>query len=231
VTQTVYLSIALHLGAALLAGSLIGIERSYNGRPAGFRTHALVCVASAALMLLTTHQSLWLDTLPADTVRTDPTRMAQGIMTGIGFLGAGVIYRDGLSVRGLTTAASIWMTAAIGTLLGIGFFVPGVFATAITLFTLSSFRVLEAKMPSRYFVRGTVRFRREQMMSEEELRNLLRLHHFSISTMSYELTGEGELFEYQLLIRTVDRKHLPRLCDTLLQQRDVLGFHLVAIAS
>jgi putative Mg2+ transporter-C (MgtC) family protein len=231
VSYNVFVSIALPLGAALLAGSLIGIERSFNGRPAGFRTHALVCVASASLMLLTTHQELWLDRISAETVRTDPTRMAQGIMTGIGFLGAGVIFKDGLTVRGLTTAASIWMTAAIGTLVGVGFFVPGALATATTLFTLSAFRLLESKMPTRSFVRGNVRFRRELMLSEEELRQILRRHHFSISTMSYALVGEGNLFEYHLLIRTIDRKHLPQLCDSLLRQREVLEFRLSAVAN
>ena len=86
------------LTGALVIGAMIGFERSFHGRPAGFRTHALVCLASALLMLV--------------TIRADPTRMAQGIMTGIGFLGAGVIFKEGLTVRGLTTAASIWILSA-----------------------------------------------------------------------------------------------------------------------
>ncbi len=108
--------IATHLVTALIAGGIIGLERSFHGRPAGFRTHALVCLASSLLMLVTVYQGKWLPGIPLETVRTDPTRMAQGIMTGIGFLGAGVIFKEGLSVRGLTTAASIWITAAIGIL-------------------------------------------------------------------------------------------------------------------
>src|SRR4026207_1071391 len=121
--------------AALLAGALIGYERSYHGRPAGFRTHALVCTASSLLMLVTVYEAHWVRAT-ADLVRLDPTRMAQGIMTGIGFLGAGVIMKDGLSVRGLTTAASIWITAAIGILTGIGFYFPAILATVFTLGTL-----------------------------------------------------------------------------------------------
>jgi putative Mg2+ transporter-C (MgtC) family protein len=89
--------------AALAAGALIGYERSFHGRPAGFRTHALVCTASALLMLVTVYEAHWVPA--AAKVQLDPTRMAQGIMTGIGFLGAGVIVKEGLSVRGLTTAA------------------------------------------------------------------------------------------------------------------------------
>jgi len=99
------LTITIHLLGALFAGGVIGLERSFHGRPAGFRTHALVCLASSLLMLITLYQLKWLPGVPVDTVRTDPTRMAQGIMTGIGFLGAGVIFKEGLSVRGLTTAA------------------------------------------------------------------------------------------------------------------------------
>ena len=86
---------------------MIGYERSYHGRPAGFRTHALVCVASSLLMLVTVYEAHWMRQATG-LVQIDPTRMAQGIMTGIGFLGAGVILHEGPSVRGLTTAASIW---------------------------------------------------------------------------------------------------------------------------
>jgi putative Mg2+ transporter-C (MgtC) family protein len=230
VTADAFIEIASHLGAALLAGGLIGLERSFNGRPAGFRTHVLVCVASALLMLVTTNQSLWLR-VPVETVRTDPTRMAQGIMTGIGFLGAGVIFKEGLIVRGLTTAASIWMTAAIGTLLGIGLYVPAALATAIALFTLAVFRLIESKMPTRYFARGIVRTQRAKMLPEAELRDLLQRHHFSIATMSYQLRDQGDVFEYQLLIRTIDRKHLRSLCNALLETSNVVEFQLTMIAS
>ena len=72
----------------------------YAADPAGFRTHSLVCLASALLMLVTVYQLHWMTEVPLDTIRADPTRMAQGIMTGIGFLGAGVIFKEGLTVRG-----------------------------------------------------------------------------------------------------------------------------------
>src|ERR1041385_8615149 len=133
-----YLTIVTHLLVALVAGALIGYERSFQGRPAGVRTHALVCMASSLLMLLTVFQSSWF-LASAEVVRIDPTRMAQGIMTGIGFLGAGVIVKEGLTVRGLTTAASIWTTAAIGILTGIGFYFAAGIGTVATLGTLSVF--------------------------------------------------------------------------------------------
>src|ERR1051325_5868244 len=133
--NSAYVTIVSHLLVALVAGALIGYERSFQGRPAGFRTHALVGMASSLLMLLTVFQSSWV-LASTDVVRIDPTRMAQGIMTGIGFLGAGVIVKEGASVRGLTTAASIWITAAIGILAGVGFYFPVVIATALPLGTL-----------------------------------------------------------------------------------------------
>jgi putative Mg2+ transporter-C (MgtC) family protein len=109
-----YGAIALHLVIALAAGGIIGLERSYHGRPAGFRTHALVCLSCCMLMILTVYQETWFSAYSLEQISVDPTRMAQGIMTGIGFLGAGVIMKEGLTVRGLTTAASIWITAGIG---------------------------------------------------------------------------------------------------------------------
>src|SRR3954447_25924512 len=151
-----FLIIMARIGAGLLVGGLIGLERSLHGRPAGFRTHSLVCIASALLMLVTVYQSEWMTSVPLDAIRTDPTRMAQGIMTGIGFLGAGVIIKEGLSVRGLTTAASIWITSAIGILVGVGFYVPAVAGTVATLLILSVFRRVEMMLPSEFYAHFTV---------------------------------------------------------------------------
>lgn len=226
-----YIDITMHLTVALIVGSLIGIERTYSGRPAGFRTHALVCVASALLMLVTTYQHLWLHTLPTETIRTDPTRMAQGIMTGIGFLGAGVIFKEGLTVRGLTTAASIWATAAIGTLIGIGFYYPGLLATALTLGTLSLFRLFELRMPTRHFARGTLRFDKDKIMPEQSVRELLDRHRFSIARMNYYLGNSGNSFEYQMVIKTIDRKNLERLSKTLLATPDIVEFKLITVTN
>lgn len=128
--------------AALFAGGLIGLERSHRGRAAGFRTHVLVCLASSLLMLVTVYEPHWMVRASGGTnMVLDPTRMAQGIMTGIGFLGAGAIIKEGFTVRGLTTAASIWTTAALGILIGIGFWYAATFGTVLALGTLSSYRL------------------------------------------------------------------------------------------
>ncbi len=219
------LPIALNLGAAWFAGALIGLERSFHGRPAGFRTHALVCLSSALLMVVFNYQADWLKDVPIETLRSDPTRMAQGIMTGIGFLGAGVIFKEGLTVRGLTTAASIWTTAAIGILFGIGFFAPAAIATAVVLGTLSLFRAVENRMPAQIFAQHTVRFPGDRVMTEADLRKLLVGHGFAISNMSYRL-DEGRVFEYRMMLRTRDKADFERLATDLRERPDVVEFRI-----
>jgi len=91
----VAVDIALRLIASLAIGGLIGLERSYHGRPAGFRTHTLVCLSTSLLMLVTVYETRWFPEIAQGRISLDPTRMAQGIMTGIGFLGAGTIVNGG----------------------------------------------------------------------------------------------------------------------------------------
>jgi putative Mg2+ transporter-C (MgtC) family protein len=221
-----YLVITGHLIGALCAGGIIGLERSYHGRPAGFRTHALVCVASSLLMVLMVYQWKLLPGIPVDTIRTDPTRMAQGIMTGIGFLGAGVIFKEGLSVRGLTTAASIWITAAIGILIGIGFYFPAVLATALTLGILSVFRRIEARMPSQAYAHHTIRFARADVLPEDAVRKIMADHGFNVANVSYRITDDGAHFEYRMVLRASDVQNLSQLSAFLLEQPKVRSFQI-----
>ncbi len=220
------LTITVHLLAALAAGGIIGLERSYHGRPAGFRTHALVCVASSLLMLVTLYQWSWLPGVPLDTIRTDPTRMGQGIMTGIGFLGAGVIFKEGLSVRGLTTAASIWMTAAVGILMGVGFYFPAILATVLTLGTLSTFRWIETHLPSHLYAHYMIRFARDKAMSESEVRAMLDRHGFTVANMSYRVNDDGLHFEYRMTVRASQHDSLRKLAEELRHLDQVLAFRL-----
>src|SRR5204862_3797163 len=208
---------------ALVAGALIGYERSYRGRPAGFRTHALVCMASAMLMLVTVYEAHWVRSI--GEARLDPTRMAQGIMTGIGFLGAGVIMQEGLSVRGLTTAASIWITAAIGILAGIGFYFPMVVSVVLTLGVLAFFRWIEARMPSQAYYHFSVRFARGGGMSERQLRELVESHGFSIANFTYRLEAE-RVRRHSMVIRSADRSGAGRLSVTLEAMESVLEFRI-----
>ncbi len=219
------LEILLRLLVAVLAGALIGYERSYHGRPAGFRTHALVCTASSLLMLVPEYEARWVR-LASDSIRLDPTRMAQGIMTGIGFLGAGVIVKEGPSVRGLTTAASIWITAAIGILAGVGFYFPLAVSVTLTLGILSLFRRIEALIPTEAYYQFDVRFTRTGAMMEDALRALIERHGFSIANFSYRLDGEGRVRRHNMVLRTMDRSSASRLSDALEANETVLEFRI-----
>lgn len=214
---------------ALLAGGLIGLERSINGRPAGFRTHALVCVSSALLMLLTVYQVKLLPGIPLESVRIDPTRMAQGIMTGIGFLGAGVIMKEGLSVRGLTTAASIWITASIGIIIGVGFHFAATVGTIITLGTLSLFRYLENMVPTLSYARLHVRTPAQDAISEEELCKIISEHDTRAHNISYHLQDQGKFIEYRMTLRTRNQANNQKLSTALNMQDKVLEYSLTPI--
>ena len=221
-----HLVMVVRIFGALLIGAVIGLERSFRGRPAGFRTHALVCMSSALLMLVTVYQNRWMTQVAIDAIRTDPTRMAQGIMTGIGFLGAGVIFKEGLTVRGLTTAASIWMTASIGILVGIGFWFPAVIGTVASLLVLSAFRFIETRMPSEFYAHFHVRFKRDAVMNEENLRRLVGKHGFNIANVHSRLIEGGQHFEYRVVIKSRNRASAQTLSTELLSLPEVVEFRI-----
>jgi len=226
--ETDYTLIISRLLLALLAGGIIGIERAYHGREAGFRTHTLVCVSSSLLMLLMVFQWQLIPTEYLDTIRTDPTRMAQGIMTGIGFLGAGVIIKEGLSVRGLTTAASIWMTASIGIVIGLGFYFPAAVATTITVVILSLFRWFEKLIPSQKYAKFSINLlRTEGTMDEEALKNLLDQLNLRAFDISYTLREKGSYIRYEMFIMSKDKKNFNQLAQRLLQIDAVHDFRIL----
>lgn len=140
--------IALNLLGALLLGMLVGYERAYHGRAAGMRTYGLVCMASCALTVLVGYAHSWFGGA-GSPVNPDPTRVVQGIVSGIGFLCAGVIMKDGLSVNGLTTAASLWASSAIGILIGVGLYGAALTLAALAVLVMTMGLVVEKHLPSK----------------------------------------------------------------------------------
>jgi putative Mg2+ transporter-C (MgtC) family protein len=134
--------IALRLGVAGVLGGAIGLERELRERGAGLRTHTVVCVGSALFTIVSAYAFA--------SSHVDPTRIAAQVVSGIGFLGAGAIIRQGLSVRGLTTAATLWLVAAIGMSAGAGYYWAAVIATAGGIFTLGPLRILAYRVTRRY---------------------------------------------------------------------------------
>ena len=119
------------MALATLLGALVGLERERQGKSAGLRTHALVCLGSALITIVSIHGFG-----PVGPGLRDPARVAAQVVSGIGFLGAGTIMREGLSIRGLTTAASLWTTAGIGLAIGSGMVWPAVGATVLVQFEM-----------------------------------------------------------------------------------------------
>jgi putative Mg2+ transporter-C (MgtC) family protein len=218
-----YVEISCRLLAALAAGGVIGIERSYRGRAAGFRTHALVCLASSLLMLVGVYAPLW---LREDSTLLDPTRVAQGLMTGIGFLGAGAILKEGLTVRGLTTAASIWITAALGIVAGVGLYAVLLLGVALTLVTLSLFGWLETRMPSQIYSSFSIRFAREHAIALSTMREMIAAHGFAAGHLTYRLSDDGTQVEYRMRLRTLHAENSRRLFESLLGDPRVREFRI-----
>ncbi len=132
----------IRLILAFVLGSIIGLEREAKGRSAGLRTHILVCVGSSLIMLV----SIYVYHIYKGQASIDPARIAAGVVTGIGFLGAGAIIRSAERSRGLTTAASVWVSAAIGLAVGCGYFMAAIFSTVIVFLALSLLKKAESKL-------------------------------------------------------------------------------------
>ena len=205
---------------ALAAGGAIGLERTYHGRAAGLRTYALVSFGSA--LFVGVGQYVLLSARDSGEI----ARIIQGIVTGVGFLGAGVIVKEGFSVRGLTTAASIWVAAAIGVALGTGSYWTGLASTAVTLVALSILRRIEDRLPSQTFVHFEVAFRRASAMDEDRLREIIRDHDFRISEFAYRLDGDSQSLEYRGVIWANAPARLRDLERSLVALPDVLHFRM-----
>lgn len=189
------------LGAAIL-GALIGLEREIHDHPAGMRTHLLVAVGSAAFTVL----SIEAFAAPG----ADPARVAAQIVTGIGFLGAGAILKEGATIRGLTTAASLWAVAAVGMAAGAGAWVPAVVVSVIVLFSLWPLRVVA----DRFVGRGQRRLR--IAVTVDRPRTLVRLvelveqHGATIAHLATERRTDGAM-SIDLEVRTQDASLSTRL--------------------
>ena len=206
--------------AALVAGGAIGLERSYHGRAAGLRTYALVSFGSALLVAGGQYE------LFSSRDSGEVTRIIQGIVTGIGFLGAGVIVKEGFSVRGLTTAASIWCAAAIGIVLGAGSYWMGFASTIVTLVALTILRRIEDRLPSQTFVHFVVGFDRAKPMDEAQLREIVRHSGFHVSDVAYRLDAATQSLEYRAVIWSKGRGALQELEQALLALPDVVHFRI-----
>jgi len=200
------LEIAGRLLLGALLGGGIGLERQVHGRPAGFRTHLLVCVASVLLMIVS-------QSLGGDAVRFDPGRLAAGAITGIGFLGAGVVLKSGLSVHGLTTAACLWIVSAIGLAVGSGLHFAALLSFGITLVSLWLLRYVEDRIPRLAYKHVTIVVDRDA--PEEQLRAAVTSHGPRITEVDYELDAENGWMTYRITIASEHRISEREIVDAL----------------
>jgi putative Mg2+ transporter-C (MgtC) family protein len=148
----------VRLALAAFLGAIIGLEREVRGRHAGFRTNLLVCLGSALVMLVSIRLAMhpW-NSVGDYSINVDPGRIAYGVMTGIGFLGAGAILKQQETIRGLTTAAGLWCVAAIGLAVGYGLYSLGVSAAILVLLALWLLQRVEHILPKHVYRRIVVR--------------------------------------------------------------------------
>ena len=165
----------LHLLGAMALGLILGYERAYHGRAAGMRTYALVCMASCALTILVGYPNQWFGGQLGGGVAamppafTDPTRVIQGVVTGIGFLCAGVIMREGMNISGLTTAASLWAAATLGIVVGMGFYFAAIALTLMCASLMMWGAKLESRLPSHPAIAVTIRGAPQRRFDQAEL--------------------------------------------------------------
>ena len=215
-TGTGEIVLRLLLGAFL--GGVIGYERYTHGRPAGFRTHLIVCMASVLIMIVSVDFHYLTGHYP-DYIRIDPARIAAGAITGIGFLGAGVIIKTGFTVQGLTTAACLWIVSAIGLAVGGGFYLPGIIATFITVIALWFLREVERKIEKisyRY-----IDIIADRLDKEKEIEEALKEARVEIVNINYEFDRVANIYSYTIMISVDDQVDFKGLLRRLGEISDI----------
>jgi putative Mg2+ transporter-C (MgtC) family protein len=203
-----WIAVPLLLLAAVL-GAAIGLEREVGAQPAGLRTHMLVSLGSALFTLAGT-----------DVAHTDPTRVAAQVVTGVGFLGGGAIFKEGVNIRGLTTAASLWVTAAVGMAVGFREWLAAVWVTALALMVLWLFKVAERDwLPDRHRIQVVITLQPDSALDDVERAALAALPGARVVRVDYaghdqsiSLTAQGDT-----------RTSMPQLAERLRQLPGVQG--------
>ncbi|KKO20157.1 MAG: hypothetical protein DCC43_06085 [Candidatus Brocadia sp.] len=200
---------------ATVLGGIIGWERERRGRPAGLRTHILVCIGVTLMMVVSEHIFEKYKALAADSIiRVDPARIAAQVITGIGFLGAGTILRFKTTVRGLTTAASLWVVAGIGLAVGSSCYIPAMLTTLITLFALFLGPLFE-----REIRRDTYRILKVCVSGTEpnfeSITEILKNNSIELQHYEFERDLMKNEVQYNINVRYKDEAAVPKVCDDI----------------
>lgn len=227
---TANLLVFLSMFGALLLGLLVGYERSYHGRAAGMRTYGLVCMASAALTVIAGFPNEWYGGhAHIAATGTDPTRVIQGIVTGIGFLGAGVIMREGFNISGLTTAASLWASSAIGILVGVGFYGSAMMLALLSALCMVWISKLEGWLPSRQAIAIVLHFSKHFEVNEAALRRIALAHGYEVAGGSISIGCQDGKPEWRFVAVALSKRSgapVSTLAHELMQFEGVESFHI-----
>jgi putative Mg2+ transporter-C (MgtC) family protein len=222
VPDLTWAEVLLRVGLAAVLGGAVGAEREYREREAGLRTHMLVSVGAALFTLISAYAWRDFEFSTPEGIVFDPTRIAAQIVTGIGFLGAGAIIRQGLSVRGLTTAATLWVVAAIGMAAGAGYYSGAFITTVVVLVSLWPLRILAGRL--------IVPFRPEEGRLAVELRPGSRtisvieaVEESGGRVRSMEFQDEGDRRRIDVRVRMDEGREAAALVDALAGREEVLG--------
>jgi putative Mg2+ transporter-C (MgtC) family protein len=221
--------VLLNMLGALALGLLVGYERSYHGRAAGMRTYGLVCMASAGLTVIAGHSEFWYGGQALIKTGDDPTRVIQGIVTGIGFLCAGVIMREGFNISGLTTAASLWTSSVIGVLVGVGFYAAGMALALLSAVCMVWVSRLEAWLPSRQAVAITLQFKHGFVPLQAALQAMARARGYDIAEGTISISYHDGAPEWHFVAVALDRKNMvtiAELAGDMARYDGVQGFQL-----
>jgi len=211
-----YFTIAFKFVMAVVLGALIGFEREYKNRPAGLRTNILVCVGSALVQIIT----IDMVSTYAGVTNIDPGRMGAQVISGIGFLGAGTILREGASVKGLTTAAGLWVVACIGLAIGNGSYIPATLGAVLSFLTLKTLKSLEDKVATR------VPYMDLELQMENKPGQVGRIGQFlggiGVNIRNIELRERGEgIISILLSLKLPPNLEKPDLINRIKQEGDI----------
>lgn len=213
-------TVSLKLALAVVLAGAVGIERERKGRAAGLRTHVLVCLGATLMMIIADRLAqAWGQT--GAPVWLDQGRIAAGIITGIGFLGAGTIINVGSTQRGLTTAAMIWFIAAVGIAVGAGYYAIAILATAVALLVALCFEYLEGLLPSALHFQISVRMP-GGVATAEDVEKAIRTEGYRVRESSLKLVGDGAKLDLTFEIQSPVRLKPTRLAELLRSRFDTI---------
>jgi len=204
--------VVIRLLAAAALGAVVGFERERHNQVAGLRTHMILAIGSGLAMIL----SISLPAMYQPTIGTaDPARLAAQVVSGIGFLGAGAILRFGTSIKGLTTATSLWTVAIVGLTVGAGLYFPAIGTTVLIILTLTLLSVLEKRLIRSYTTwTVTLEAADHPGLLDEFHRSVIQLDQ-RVKSMGYSKNVPENLLTIEATIETVEKENVERLVDTL----------------